>query len=106
MPRTKPSSPTSPARKPSTPRAPPKRAPPSAGPRPARRVPPPGASGGPVFAGVPRPEVEPVARLYEEVSALVKPAPVVAVSANTKGLDEDAARSFIDRVAATTGLPT
>ena len=59
-----------------------------------------------VFADVPRPEVEHVARLYEEVSALVKPAPVVAVSANTKGLDEDAARSFIDRVAATTGLPT
>jgi uncharacterized NAD-dependent epimerase/dehydratase family protein len=59
-----------------------------------------------VFADVPRPEVEHVARLYEEVSALVKPAPVVAVSTNTKGLDEDVARSFIDRVAATTGLPT
>jgi uncharacterized NAD-dependent epimerase/dehydratase family protein len=58
-----------------------------------------------VFAGVPRPDVESVARLYERVAALVKPAPVVAVSANTKGIDEDAAQSFIDRVAATTGLP-
>ncbi len=59
-----------------------------------------------VFAGVPRPDVEPVARLYEEVAALVKPAPVVAVSANTKGLDEDAAKSLIERITATTGLPT
>jgi uncharacterized NAD-dependent epimerase/dehydratase family protein len=57
-----------------------------------------------VFAGVPRPDVEPVTRLYERVAALVKPAPVVAVSANTQGLDEDAAKSFIDRVVATTGL--
>jgi uncharacterized NAD-dependent epimerase/dehydratase family protein len=30
---------------------------------------------------------------------------VVAVSANTEGLDEDAAWNFIDRVAETTGLP-
>ncbi len=63
------------------------------------------ASNETVFAGVPRPDVEPIARLYEGVAALVKPAPVVAVSANTKGLDEDAAHSFIDRVAAATGLP-
>ena len=63
------------------------------------------ASNEPVFPGVPRPDVEPVARLYERVAALVKPAPVVAVSANTKGLDEDAAQSFIDRLASTTGLP-
>ncbi len=63
------------------------------------------ALGEAVFAGVPRPEVEHVARLYEEVSALVKPAPVVAVSANTKGLDEEAAKSFVDRITATTGLP-
>jgi uncharacterized NAD-dependent epimerase/dehydratase family protein len=58
-----------------------------------------------VFAGVPHPDIEPVARLYEDVATLVKPAPVVAVSVNTNGLDEDAAQSFIDRVAATTGLP-
>jgi uncharacterized NAD-dependent epimerase/dehydratase family protein len=58
-----------------------------------------------VFAGVPRPEVEHVARLYEEVAALVKPAPVVAVSINTQGLDEDAAWGFVERVAAITDLP-
>jgi uncharacterized NAD-dependent epimerase/dehydratase family protein len=59
-----------------------------------------------VFAGVPRPDVGPIARLYEGVAALVKPAPVVAVSVNTKGLDEDAAQIFVDRIAATTGLPS
>jgi uncharacterized NAD-dependent epimerase/dehydratase family protein len=58
-----------------------------------------------VFAGVPRPEVEHVARLYEEVAALVKPAPVVAVSINTQGLDEDTAWGFVERAAAITGLP-
>jgi len=58
-----------------------------------------------VFTGVPSPDVGRVARLYEGVAALVKPAPVVAVSVNTQGLDEDAAQSFIDRVTATTGLP-
>jgi uncharacterized NAD-dependent epimerase/dehydratase family protein len=58
-----------------------------------------------VFAGVPRPDVGPIARLYERVAALVKPAPAVAVSVNTNGLDEDAAQSFVDRVVATTGLP-
>ncbi len=59
-----------------------------------------------VFAGVPRPDVGPIVRLYEGVAALIKPAPVVAVSVNTNGLDENAARSFIDRVATTTDLPT
>ena len=63
------------------------------------------ASNEAAFAGVPRPDVGPIARLYEDVAALVKPAPVVAVSANTRGLDEDAAQSFIERVAKTTGLP-
>lgn len=58
-----------------------------------------------IFAGVPRPDVTRVAGLYEAVAALVKPAPVVAVSVNTKGLDEDAAEEFVARVAAQTGLP-
>ena len=58
-----------------------------------------------VFAGVPRPSPARASRLYEEVAALVKPAPVVAVSANTKGLDDDAAREFIAAVADETGLP-
>jgi uncharacterized NAD-dependent epimerase/dehydratase family protein len=44
-------------------------------------------------------------RLYEEVAALVKPAPVVAVSVNTRGLDAEAAEGFVERVAAETGLP-
>ena len=58
-----------------------------------------------VFAGVPRPHVESITRLYEGVAALVKPAPIVAVSVNTMGLDEDAAQSFVNHVATTTGLP-
>ncbi len=58
-----------------------------------------------IFAGVPRPDVRDIERLYEGVAALVKPAPVVAVSINTKRLDEDAAEKFIERVCEETGLP-
>ena len=58
-----------------------------------------------VFAGVPRPEPSRLARLYEEVAALVKPAPVVAVGVNTRGLGEAEADEFVARVAEETGLP-
>ena len=58
-----------------------------------------------VFAGVPRPAAARAARLYEEVAALVKPAPVVAVSVNTRGLDEAGAEELVARVADETGLP-
>jgi uncharacterized NAD-dependent epimerase/dehydratase family protein len=58
-----------------------------------------------VFAGVPRPAVSRAARLYEEVAALVKPAPVVAVSVNTRGLDDAGAAAFVAVVADETGLP-
>lgn len=61
---------------------------------------------GPGYAGVPRPSPARAARLYEEVAALVKPAPVVAVSANTRGLSEEEANTFVERVADETGLPT
>ena len=59
-----------------------------------------------VFKGVPRPSVDRIARLYEEVASLIKPAPVVAVSLNTKGLDEEKAQDLIAAVADETGLPT
>ncbi|CAN5263319.1 DUF1611 domain-containing protein [soil metagenome] len=58
-----------------------------------------------ILTGVPRPDVRDIARLYEGVATLVKPAPVVAVSINTKGLDEDAAERLVDRVSEETGLP-
>ena len=58
-----------------------------------------------VFEGVTSPDREEIVALYERVAALVKPAPVVAASVNTKGLDEDAAKRYIDCVAADTGLP-
>jgi len=58
-----------------------------------------------VFAGVPPPTPAHAARLYEEVAALVKPAPVVAVSVNTRGLDDAGAEEFVARVADETGLP-
>ena len=58
-----------------------------------------------VFAGVPRPAPAHAARLYEEVAALTKPAPVVAVSVNTKGLGDAEAEEFVARVADETGLP-
>ena len=54
---------------------------------------------------VPRPSPARAIRLYEEVAALVKPAPVVAVSVNTKGLDDEEAEEFIARMADETGLP-
>jgi uncharacterized NAD-dependent epimerase/dehydratase family protein len=60
----------------------------------------------PGYAGVPRPTPARAARLYEEVAALVKPAPVVAVSANTSGLSDREARAFVEKVADETGLPT
>lgn len=58
-----------------------------------------------VFEGVASPDREEIATLYERVAALVKPAPVVAVSVNTKDLDDDAAKRYIDCVAADTDLP-
>jgi len=58
-----------------------------------------------VFRGVPRPSAARVARLYEEVAALIKPSPVVAVSLNTRGMDEEAAADLISAVADETGLP-
>lgn len=63
------------------------------------------ASGEDIVPGVPKPGPAPLARVYEEVAALVKPAPVVAVSLNTKGLGEEAARELVAEVASATGLP-
>ena len=59
-----------------------------------------------VFRGVPRPSPASVARLYEEVASLIKPAPVVAVSLNTARLDEKESQELIAAVADETGLPT
>jgi uncharacterized NAD-dependent epimerase/dehydratase family protein len=58
-----------------------------------------------VFAGVPAPDPKGIIDLYERVAALVKPAPVVTVSVNTRGLDEGPAKAFVEGVAAATGLP-
>lgn len=58
-----------------------------------------------VVAGVPRPSPARAARLYEEVASLVKPAPVVAVSVNTRGLGEAEAGEFVAAVGEETGLP-
>jgi uncharacterized NAD-dependent epimerase/dehydratase family protein len=63
------------------------------------------ASSEEVVTGVPRPSPARAARLYEEVAALVKPAPVVAVSLNTGGLGDAEAEEFVARVAEETGLP-
>ena len=58
-----------------------------------------------IVPGVPRPEPSHIARLYEEVAALVKPAPVVALSVNTGSLEEAEAKEFVAQVADETGLP-
>ncbi|MGH3088125.1 MAG: DUF1611 domain-containing protein [Rubrobacteraceae bacterium] len=63
------------------------------------------ASAEPIMAGVPRPKPSLAVRLYEEVAALVKPAPVVAVSVNTKGLPNEEAENFVARISSETGLP-
>ncbi|CAN5293259.1 DUF1611 domain-containing protein [soil metagenome] len=63
------------------------------------------ASDDEVLAGVPRPAVSQAARLYEEVASLVKPAPVVAVSVNTRGLEDGEAEEFVAKLAHETGLP-
>ena len=59
-----------------------------------------------LFPGVPFPEPKTVARLYEELAALVKPAPVVAVSVNTSDLGDAEAKDLLDRISEETGLPT
>ena len=58
-----------------------------------------------IMAGVPRPSAARAVRLYEEVAALIKPAPVVAVSVNTRGLDNGEAEDFVSQIADETGLP-
>jgi len=58
-----------------------------------------------IMAGVPRPAASRAARLYEETASLVKPAPVVAVSVNTRGLDDGEAEEFVARLADETGVP-
>jgi uncharacterized NAD-dependent epimerase/dehydratase family protein len=59
-----------------------------------------------VFRGVPRPGPARAIRLYEEVAALIKPAPVVAISLNTRGMNEKQAQNLIAAIADETGLPT
>lgn len=63
------------------------------------------ASGEDIMGLVPRPGPARAVRLYEEVAALVKPAPVVAVSVNTRGLDAGSADAFVARISDETGLP-
>ena len=60
-----------------------------------------------LFPGVPFPEPKNIARLYEDLAALTKPAPVVAVSVNTSAIGDAAeAEALLDRVSEQTGLPT
>ena len=58
-----------------------------------------------LFPGVPFPGPKEISRLYEGLAALVKPAPVVAVSVNTSSLGDDEARELVDRLSEETGLP-
>jgi uncharacterized NAD-dependent epimerase/dehydratase family protein len=64
------------------------------------------AAEGDIIPGVPRPAPARAARLYEEVAALVKPAPVVAISVNTRGLGDSEAEDLVAAIADETGLPT
>jgi uncharacterized NAD-dependent epimerase/dehydratase family protein len=62
-------------------------------------------SDGEIVPGVPRPEVSRAARIYEEVASLVKPAPVVAISANTSSLSGKEAEEALAAFSDETGLP-
>ena len=44
-------------------------------------------------------------RIHEQLCATVKPAPVVGIALNTRGLDDAAARAQIERARSETGLP-
>lgn len=59
----------------------------------------------PIAPGVPKPEPAAVRRIYEQVAALVKPAPVAAISVNTRGLDDAAAERFVEKISTETSLP-
>ncbi|MFH1070823.1 MAG: DUF1611 domain-containing protein [Candidatus Glassbacteria bacterium] len=54
---------------------------------------------------LPMPPLPDHVRLYEEAMRLVKPARVIALSLNTRGLDEDSAREEIRKAGQSTGLP-
>lgn len=58
-----------------------------------------------VFPRVPAPDIKEIISLYERVAGLVKPAPVVAISVNTRSLSEAAAREAIDNITAAADLP-
>lgn len=58
-----------------------------------------------LFPGVRFPEPSNIARLYEELAALVKPAPVVAVSVNTSSLGAAEAEALLGLISEETGLP-
>ena len=55
--------------------------------------------------GTPRLEYRPLIALYEALCATVKPANVVGIALNTRGLDDERARREIERARAETGLP-
>lgn len=58
-----------------------------------------------LFPGVPFPDPNGISRLYEGLAALVKPAPVVAVSVNTSTLGDAEAEALLQRTSDETGLP-
>ena len=54
---------------------------------------------------IPIPSFTHLIRLYEEITATVKPAKVIALSFNTFGMSEDEARAALDQASQETGLP-
>jgi uncharacterized NAD-dependent epimerase/dehydratase family protein len=51
------------------------------------------------------PPLDVLVRMYEEAAGWVKPAPVVGIALNTRGLDEDSTMRAIEDAARVTGLP-
>jgi uncharacterized NAD-dependent epimerase/dehydratase family protein len=51
------------------------------------------------------PPLDKLVRIHEEAAGWVKPAPVVGIALNTRGMDEDASEGAIEDAAGLTGLP-
>ena len=52
------------------------------------------------------PSLRDMARVYEQATEYLRPAPVIAIALNTFDLSNDAAQEAVERVTAETGLPT
>lgn len=51
------------------------------------------------------PEIMPLIKTYESMAAYMRPAKVIAIAVNTRGLEEQEAKQYLQELSARTGLP-